>query len=75
MNSLSLLFLIFVIRVVVTLEEYSVRLSVCPSVGMLSISEMRSFLSDLGAATSDLPATRYDVQNFFRLSLNVPLLD
>jgi hypothetical protein len=51
---------------------------------MLSISEMRSFLSDLGEATSDMPATRYDVQNFFlsvslsfslSLSLNVPLLD
>jgi hypothetical protein len=46
---------------------------------MVSISEMRRFLADLGAAASDLPATRYDVQNFFpvrlSLSLAVPLLD
>jgi hypothetical protein len=38
---------------------------VCPSAGMLSISEMRSFLADLGGAASDLPATLHDVQNFF----------
>jgi hypothetical protein len=41
---------------------------------MLSISEMRRFLADLGAAASDLPATQYDVQNFFlHVSLSLPL--
>lgn len=77
MISLSLLFLIFVIRVVVTPGSHGWVVS--PSVGTVSISEMRRFLADLGAAASDVPATRYDVQNFFpsslSLSLYVPLLD
>jgi hypothetical protein len=67
MTSLSLLSLIFVIRAVVPLAGHGSL--VCPSVWMLSISEMRSFLPDLGAATPDLPATRYGVQNFFSLRL------
>jgi hypothetical protein len=40
---------------------------------MVSISEMRRFLADLGAAASDLPATQYDVQNFFSVLLSLSL--